>query len=106
LILDRRSAEGKFDRFGEIATELIRGKVDVIVTVGNDLAREVKRATSTLPIVMATSNDPVGAGLVTSLARPGANVTGLIVHSGSEFESKRMEFLKEATPHIALWDGQ
>jgi putative ABC transport system substrate-binding protein len=114
LLLERRSAEGKFERFSEIAKELVQGKVDVIVTVGNELAREVKRATTTTPIVMTTSDDPVGAGLVASLSRPGGNITGFTVHGGTEFESKRVEFLNELAPHLSRvaflgtkedWDG-
>lgn len=101
LAFEWRSAEGKFDRFGDIASDLVRKNVDVILTIGNDPTREVKRVTSSIPIVMATSNDPVGAGLVASLARPGGNITGLTVHDGPEFETKRIELLKECTPHIA-----
>ena len=114
LLLEPRSAEGKFERFGEIAKELVQGKVDVIVTVGNELAREVKRATTTTPIVMTTSDDPVGAGLVASLSRPGGNITGFTVHGGTEFDGKRVEFLHELMPHLSRvaflstkdeWDG-
>ena len=114
LLLERRSAEGKFERFGDIAKDLAQGKVDVIVTVGNELAREVKRATATTPIVMTTSDDPVGAGLVASLSRPGGNITGFTVHGGTEFDGKRVEFLHELMPHLSRvaflstkdeWDG-
>jgi ABC-type uncharacterized transport system substrate-binding protein len=98
LVLERRSAEGRFERFGEIVAELVHGKVDVIATVGNEMAKEAKKVTTVVPIVMTTSIDPVGAGLVVSLARPGGNVTGLTNHPGPEFEAKRAEVLKEVLP--------
>lgn len=75
LILERRWAEGRFERFGDIVRELVRLKVDVIVT-NDPIAREARRVTTTVPIVMGISADPVGNGLVASLARPGGNVTG------------------------------
>ena len=114
LVLERRSAEGKFERFGDIAKELVQEKVAIIVIVGNALAREVKRATTATPIVMTTSDDPVGAGLIASLSRPGGNITGLTVHGGTEFEGKRVELLNELAPHLPRfaflgvkdeWDG-
>jgi ABC-type uncharacterized transport system substrate-binding protein len=77
LILERRSAEGRFERFGDIVTELVRLKADVIVTPGDRLPQVAKGVTTVVPIVMASSTDPVGAGLVQSLARPGGNITGL-----------------------------
>jgi putative tryptophan/tyrosine transport system substrate-binding protein len=101
LTVERRSAEGKFERFGEIARELVEAKADVLVTVGNALAREVKRVTNTTPIVMVTSDDPVGAGLVTSLNRPGGNITGFTVHGGTEFEGKRVELVNEMVPQLS-----
>src|SRR5713226_4447726 len=70
LILERRSAEGKFERYADIATELVRLKVDVIVTATNRMTQQAKAVTTSVPIVMAVSTDPVGAGLVQSLARP------------------------------------
>jgi len=101
LVFERRSAEGKFERFGDIVAELVRRKADVIVTVGNDMAREAKRVTSTVPIVMATSEDPVEAGLVASLARPAGNLTGLTTDAGPELQGKRLELLKDALPKIS-----
>ncbi len=101
LVFERRSAEGKFERLGDIVTELLRLKIDVIVTAGNDLPREAKRVTKTVPIVMASSRSPVEAGLVASLARPGANITGLSTDAGPEIEAKRLELLKEALPKIS-----
>src|SRR5499433_4170221 len=76
IVIEWRSAEGKFERQGELAAELVRLKVDVIVSSGPTMTRAAKEATSTIPIVMAFDSDPVGNGFVTSLARPGGNVTG------------------------------
>jgi putative ABC transport system substrate-binding protein len=80
------------------------------VTVGNAATGALKRATATLPIVMATSGDPVGAGLVTSLAHPGGNVTGLTVITGRDMPGKQLELLKEVVPKFArvayLFDGR
>lgn len=77
IIIEYRSAQDKLERHPDLAAELISLKVDIIVTQGTPAAQAVKKATSTIPIVMATSGDPVGSGLVASLARPGGNVTGL-----------------------------
>jgi putative ABC transport system substrate-binding protein len=93
-----RSAEGKFERFGEILAELISQPIDVIVTVGDEMTREAKRVAGAVPIVMATSIDPVGVGVVTSLARPGGNITGFIAVAGSEIDAKRLALLKELVP--------
>ena len=97
-----RYAEGKVDRLPELAAELVRLKVDIIVVVGGGVViRAAKNATKTIPIVMAGSpNDPVETGLVESLARPGGNVTGLSSLS-RELAGKRLELLKEAVPKIA-----
>ena len=101
LVFERRSAEGKFERYGEIVAELLRLQTDVIVGSGNDLPRAAKQATNTVPIVMASSRSPVEAGLVLNLARPGTNITGLTVDTGPEIEGKRLALLKEALPSIA-----
>jgi putative ABC transport system substrate-binding protein len=101
LVFERRSAEGRVDRLDDLVAELLRLKMDVIVTAGNDLPRAAKGMTSAVPIVMATSRSPVEAGLVASLARPGANVTGLSIDGGPETEAKRLELLKEALPEIS-----
>jgi putative tryptophan/tyrosine transport system substrate-binding protein len=99
LILERRSAEGRFDRIDEIAAELVSRNPDVIVTGGgNMLAQALQRVTKSVPIVMPDSDDPVAAGLVESLARPGGNITGFTGDTGPEFEGKRLELLKEAFP--------
>ena len=98
LNLERRSAEGRYDRFGDIVAELVRLKADVIVT-GNDLmTRAAKAVTTTVPIVMAISADPVGERLVQSFARPGGNITGFTLAVGPETEAKRLELLKALLP--------
>jgi putative ABC transport system substrate-binding protein len=101
LILERRSAEGRYERFGDIVAELVRLKADVIVTVGNAMARAAQAVTTTVPIVMATSSEPVAEGLVQSLARPGGNITGLTLFVGPEIAGKRLELLRDAMPGIA-----
>ena len=97
-----RYAEGKIDRFPELAAELVRLKVDIIVVAGGDrLIRAAKNATKTIPIVMMGAGaDPVEAGLVESLARPGGNVTG-VTNLARELGGKRLELLKEAVPKVA-----
>ncbi len=100
LILERRSAEGRVERFGDIVAELVRLKADVIVTVGNTAVRAAKAVTTTVPIVMIGS-DPVGEGLVQSLARPGGNITGLTIAVGPEIEAKRLELLREMLPGVS-----
>jgi len=101
LILERRSAEGRFERFGDIVAELLRLKTDVIVAPGDLIPRAAKAITTTVPIVMVTAEDPVGAGLVQSLARPGGNVTGLMLVVGPEIEGKRLEIFREALPGVS-----
>jgi putative tryptophan/tyrosine transport system substrate-binding protein len=101
IATEYRYAEGKTDRLPELAAELVRLKVDIIVVSGgNTQVRAVKNATKTIPIVMAGGSDPVEAGLVESLARPGGNVTGL-TNLARELSGKRLELLKEAVPKIA-----
>ena len=101
LVFERRSAEGKFERFAEIVAELVRLKTDVIVTVSTPLAQAAKQVTTTVPIVMARSVSPVEAGLVASLGRPGGNITGLTTKTGPEIEGKRLELLRDALPKIS-----
>src|SRR5262245_5329717 len=101
LILERRSAEGRFERFGDIVAELVRLNTDVIVAPGDLIPRAATAITTTVPIVMATAEDPVGAGLVQSLARPGGNVTGLMLIVGPEIEGKRLEIFREALPGVS-----
>ncbi len=100
ISLEYRWAEGRSARLPRLAAELVQLKVDVIVTQGEEAARAVKEATSTIPIVMATSGDPVGAGLVASLARPGGNATGLSAVT-PEVISKQLQLLKEAVPRVS-----
>ena len=101
LVFERRSAEGKVERFRDILEEFLDLKVDVIVTVGDVMAQRAKEVTTTVPIVMASSENPVEMGLVASLARPGGNITGLTRSSSPEIEGKRVELLKEALPKIS-----
>jgi putative ABC transport system substrate-binding protein len=100
IVIEHRYGEGKLDRIGFLAAELIRLKVDVIVTVGPADTRVAKEATTTIPIVMAQDSDPVGSGFVTSLARPGGNVTGLSSLS-PELSGKQLELLKEIVPKLS-----
>ena len=100
IVIEWRSAEGKFDRLPELAAELVRLKVDVIVSPGPTVTRPVKEATSTIPIVMAQDTDPVGSGFVASLARPGGNITGLATLS-PEISGKQLELLKEIVPKLS-----
>jgi len=94
-----RTTEGKRESYADFVAELVRLKVDVIVTDSTDAALLAKKATSTIPIVMTRGSDPVGAGLVTSLARPGGNVTGLTSVTG-ELAGKLLELLKETIPKL------
>jgi putative tryptophan/tyrosine transport system substrate-binding protein len=100
IAIEYRYAEGKPDRFPELAAELVRLKVDIIVVAGNAPIRAAKNATKTIPILMAGGSDPVEAGLVESLARPGGNLTGL-TSLDRELGGKRLELLKEAVPKVA-----
>src|SRR5262245_23861545 len=100
IAIEYRFAEQKLERLPELAAELVRLKFDVIVAAGAPSAIEAKKATTTIPIVMATFPDPVALGLVASLARPGANVTGLTSLS-PELNTKRLELLKDAVPKLA-----
>jgi putative tryptophan/tyrosine transport system substrate-binding protein len=101
LVLEHRSAEGKFERFPEIIRELVSIKVDVIVTVTNAMTRAAKDVTRTVPIVMAYSVSPVEHGLVQSLSRPGGNVTGLTMNVGSAIPGKQLQLLKELLPRMS-----
>jgi putative ABC transport system substrate-binding protein len=103
-----RWAEGRYTRLPGLAAELVRRKVDVILSISTPAIRAAKQATATTPIVMVFSDDPVGTGLIASLARPGGNITGLSFLS-SELSGKRLELLKEAVPTAArvgiLWNA-
>jgi len=99
IFIEIRTAEGKQDRLSDFATELVKLKVDVIVTAGTPGVLAAKNATSAIPIVFWAVADPVRAGLVSSLARPGGNITGL-TSFGPELDGKRLELLKETFPKI------
>ena len=108
FVLEYRSAEGRPERFSDLATELVQLKVDVIVTRGTPATLAAKHATQTIPIVMASSGDPALEGIVASLARPGGNVTGLYITAPPELGGKRLQLLKEAVPALSrigiLWN--
>jgi putative tryptophan/tyrosine transport system substrate-binding protein len=99
VAIEYRWAQGRSERYSEIAAEFVRLKVDVIVTVGSAVVA-VKQATSVIPIVFAIAIDPVGAGLVASLARPDGNVTGLSVQA-TDLTGKRLELLREVVPGLS-----
>ena len=100
IVIEWRSTEGKADRLPTLAAELVRLKVDVIVTGGPPPTRSAKQATSTIPIVMGYDDDPVGSGFVASLAHPGGNITGLATLA-PEISGKQMELLKEIVPRFS-----
>ena len=100
IVIEWRSAEGKRDRFPALAADLVRLKVDLIVTAGPLVTRAAKEATSTIPIVMAQDPDPVGNGFVASLARPGGNITGLS-RIAPGLTGKQLELLKEIVPKLS-----
>jgi putative ABC transport system substrate-binding protein len=100
IVIESRWAEGKIERLPELAAELVRLKVDIIVTSSAAPTRAAKEATTTISIVMANDNDPVGSGHVASLARPGGNVTGLATFA-PELSGKQLELLKEIIPKLS-----
>ena len=106
FVIEQRNADGKLDRLNELATELVRLKVDVIVTPGPGPTRAAKAATATIPIVMTQDPDPVGNGFVASVAHPGGNITGLSTLA-PELSGKQLELLKETVPKLSrvaiLW---
>jgi putative ABC transport system substrate-binding protein len=107
IALEPRWAEGQYERYPALAADLIRVPVDVIVVVGGAATRAVQHATRTIPIVMAVVNDPVGSGLVSNLAYPGGNVTGLSFMA-PDLVGKQFEVLKEVVPKVSrvalLWN--
>ncbi len=107
IVLEYRYAEGKAERLPDLARELVSLKPNIIFALGGDVAPAVKSATATIPVVVSVSLDPVQAGLVGGLARPGGNITGVTFVS-SELAAKRLQFLKEAAPAISrvsvLWN--
>jgi putative tryptophan/tyrosine transport system substrate-binding protein len=101
VVVVRGFTEAKADRYAELAADLVRREVDVIVTSTDPATLAAKNATTTIPIVMLSTSDPVGQGFVESLSRPGGNVTGLTQDDSAEIAAKRLQLLKLATPHIA-----
>lgn len=108
LVVERRFAEGNVKRLNDLAAELVRQQVDVIVTIGTPAGFAAKQATSTIPIVLGANSDPVGVGLVASLARPGGNITGNSLMA-PELSAKRLDVLRQLDPGISrfaiLWDS-
>ena len=100
LVIDYRYAEGRPERLRDLATELVATKPDVLFALGGDVASFVKAATTTIPIVVSTSADPVHSGLVATLAAPGGNVTG-VTFLTSEIAGKRLQLLKQTAPRVA-----
>jgi putative ABC transport system substrate-binding protein len=99
IIIDRRFAEGRRDRYAELVAELLRQEVDVIVSSSSDATLAVKRANTKIPVVMLNLSDPIGQGIVTSLAHPEGNITGLIEDDSAQIAAKRMQLLKDMVPH-------
>jgi len=108
VVIEYRFANGEMERLPALAADLVRLGVDVIVTGANPNTVAAMKATTTIPIVMTNSIDPVGNGLVASLARPGGNITGFAQDAGGELNGKRLELLKEALPNLShvgiLWN--
>src|SRR5947209_11604075 len=101
VVIEYRFAGGEMERLPALAADLVRLGVDVIITGFNPITVAAMKASTTIPIVMTNGVDPVGTGLVASLARPGGNVTGLALDTGSEILGKRFELLKEALPNLS-----
>jgi putative tryptophan/tyrosine transport system substrate-binding protein len=108
LVIERRPAEGNAERLKEFAADLVQQQVDVIVTIGTPAGFAAKQATTTIPIVLGANSDPVGVGLVASLARPGGNITGNSLMA-PELSAKRLDILRRLDPGISrfaiLWDS-
>src|SRR5262245_19677928 len=100
FVVEWRFAEGKYERLAGVASELVKSKVDVIVAAPSPAIRAAQQATTTIPIVMANTGDPVGAGFVASLSRPGGNITGLS-NLGGEISSKHLELLAAVVPGLS-----
>jgi putative tryptophan/tyrosine transport system substrate-binding protein len=101
IVIESRFAELRLDRLPALAGELVRLNVDVLVTLSTPAALAAKQATSRIPIVMSSGGDPIGSGLVASLARPGGNVTGLTHLAGPEMQHKVLELMKETVPKVS-----
>jgi ABC-type uncharacterized transport system substrate-binding protein len=108
VVFERRFAEGRQERLPALAAELVHLNLDVLVTGSNPVIAAVRQATATIPVVMAVSRDPVGAGFIASLARPGGNITGLANDPAPEIIGKNLQLLKEAAPRVSrvafLWN--
>ena len=108
IVIEWRWAHASAERFAELAAELVRLKVELIVATNNPAAAAAHKATKTIPIVMVIVTDPVRLGFIASLARPGGNITGLTIQA-PEIAGKRLQLLKEAVPHLSrvvvLWDS-
>ena len=108
IVIERRVAGGRADRLSDLARELVALKVEVIVTQVNRATRAAKEATATIPIVMVASSDPVGQGFITSLARPGGNITGLTWDAAPEMVGKNLGLIRELVPNLmrvaVLWN--
>jgi putative ABC transport system substrate-binding protein len=100
LVVERYSAEGRFERFAALAAAVVSGNPDVILVNNNDFVKAFMAATTSIPIVSITG-DPIAGGLVTNLARPGGNLTGVSINAGIEIGAKRLQILKEAMPQAA-----
>jgi putative ABC transport system substrate-binding protein len=100
IVIEYRYGDGKPDRMAEQAADLVRQKVNIIVTAGSQATRPAKEATNTIPIVMAQDNDPVGSGFIDSLAKPGGNITGL-ANLTTELSGKQLETLREVLPKLS-----
>ena len=107
LVFEHRFADGRPERLPELAADLVRQKVDVIIGMGGDIAAAAKKATGKIPIVVGTSDDPVRASIISSLARPGGNITG-VTFIMDELAGKRVQLLKEINPKLSsagvLWN--
>jgi putative ABC transport system substrate-binding protein len=101
LIVARYSGEGRPEEFVDLAREVVNRKPDVVVVSSDEIARAARAADDTIPILVWTGGDPVRAGLVKSLARPGGNITGVIVDAGNEIHGKELQLLKEAVPTVS-----
>jgi putative ABC transport system substrate-binding protein len=108
LVIERRPADGNTERLKEFAADLVQQRVDVIVTIGTPAGFAAKQATTTIPIVLGANSDPVGVGLVASLARPGGNITGNSLMA-PELSAKRLDMIRRLDPSISrfaiLWDS-
>jgi len=101
IAIESRFADGRMERLSDLAAELVRLKLDVILTITNSETSALKQTTKTIPIIMVHTTDPIDAGFITSLARPGGNITGLSMSASPELLAKRLELLKEIVPRLS-----